>query len=100
MKINNLLSTIAILSIVFFSGCAKDDFVTTLGECPIVIATSPVDGAFSVPLAQTITANFNKEMNAGSYKVNFNAANFASGVYIYKLQAGSFISSKKMVLLK
>ena len=64
MKINNLLSTIAILSIVFFSGCAKDDFVTTFGECPIVIATSPVDGAFSVPLAQTITANFNKEMNA------------------------------------
>lgn len=64
MKIKNLLSTIAILSIVFFSGCAKDDFVTTLGECPIVIATSPVDGAFSVPLAQTITATFNKEMNA------------------------------------
>lgn len=53
----------AILSIVFFTGCAKDDFVTTLGECPIIIATSPVDGAFSVPLAQTITATFNKEMN-------------------------------------
>ena len=42
----------------------------------------------------------NKEMNAGSYKVNFDAANLASGVYIYKLQSGSFINSKKMVLLK
>lgn len=64
MKIKNLLSTIAILSIVLFTGCAKDDFVEVLGECPIVIATSPVDGAFSVPLSQTIKATFNKEMNA------------------------------------
>jgi hypothetical protein len=63
MKIKNLLSTIAILGVVLFSGCAKDDFVAVLGECPIVIATSPVDGAFSVPLSQTITATFNKEMN-------------------------------------
>ena len=74
MKIKNLLSTIAILSIVLFTGCAKDDFVEVLGECPIVNATSPVDGAFSVPLSQTITATFNKEMNpatitAASYKV-------------------------------
>ena len=64
MKIKNLLSTIAILSIVLFTGCAKDDFVEVLGECPIVNATSPVDGAFSVPLSKTITATFNKEMNA------------------------------------
>jgi hypothetical protein len=63
MKIKNLLSTIAILSIVFFSGCAKDDFVTTLGECPIVIATTPIEGANSVPLRSNVTATFNKEMN-------------------------------------
>jgi hypothetical protein len=74
MKIKNLLSTIAILSIVLFTGCAKDDFVEVLGECPIVNATSPVDGAFSVPLSKTITATFNKEMNpatitAASYKI-------------------------------
>ncbi len=74
MKIKNLLSIIAILSIVLFTGCAKDDFVEVLGECPIVNATSPVDGAFSVPLSKTITATFNKEMNpatitAASYKV-------------------------------
>ena len=32
--------------------------------------------------------------------IKINVGNFASGVYIYKLQSGSFISSKKMVLLK
>jgi beta-glucuronidase len=42
----------------------------------------------------------NKEMNPGSYKVNFNASNLSSGVYLYKLQTGEFTSSKKMVLLK
>ena len=36
----------------------------------------------------------------GSYEVNFKAANLSSGVYLYKLQAGDFISTKKMILLK
>ncbi len=42
--------------------------------------------------------NENKE--AGSYNINFNASNLSSGVYIYKLSAGSFVSTKKMILLK
>ncbi|WP_337873156.1 T9SS type A sorting domain-containing protein, partial [Ignavibacterium sp.] len=32
--------------------------------------------------------------------VEFNASNLPSGVYIYKLQAGSFIDVKKMILSK
>jgi hypothetical protein len=37
---------------------------------------------------------------AGSYEQVFNASSLASGVYVYKLQAGDFISSKKMLLIK
>jgi len=37
---------------------------------------------------------------AGKYEVSFNASKLASGVYIYRIQAGDFISSKKMILLK
>ncbi len=37
---------------------------------------------------------------AGEYHINFNAGNFSSGIYFYKLSAGSFTMIKKMILLK
>jgi hypothetical protein len=37
---------------------------------------------------------------AGSYEVEFNASSLASGIYLYKLTAGEFVSVKKMLLLK
>jgi len=42
----------------------------------------------------------NQVMNSGNYEVNFDASNIASGVYFYKLEAGSFVSTKKMTLIK
>jgi hypothetical protein len=40
------------------------------------------------------------EMEAGNHDVEFNAANLPSGVYFYRMQAGNFIGTKKMLLLK
>jgi len=37
---------------------------------------------------------------AGNYNVKFNASNLASGLYIYRIQAGDFVQQKKMMLLK
>jgi len=37
---------------------------------------------------------------AGSYEVDFNAADLPSGVYLYRIQAGDFTEAKKMILLK
>lgn len=42
----------------------------------------------------------NEYKNAGTYKITFDAANFPSGVYFYKLTSGDFSKTKKMVLLR
>ena len=51
-------------------------------------------------IGQEIAVLADGEKEAGSYSLNFNASGFPSGIYFYRLQAGSFIQTKKMVLLK
>ncbi len=51
-------------------------------------------------LGREVTTLVNKELNAGYHEVKFNASNLASGIYIYRIQAGKFSSAKKLVLLK
>jgi hypothetical protein len=41
-----------------------------------------------------------EKMEPGYYKYQWNASNFASGVYFYRISAGSFISTKKLILIK
>lgn len=53
-------------------------------------------------LGQEVETLVDKEQQAGSHKVQFTIGSrqLASGVYLYRLQAGSFIQTKKMLLLK
>ncbi len=51
-------------------------------------------------LGQEVATLVNKEMAKGTYTMKFDAKNLTSGLYIYKLQAGNYSSSKKMMLLK
>ncbi len=51
-------------------------------------------------LGNEITTLVNEEKSARNYTVEFNAATLPSGVYFYRLQAGIFIETKKMLLLK
>ncbi|MFC2094110.1 T9SS type A sorting domain-containing protein [Bacteroidota bacterium] len=51
-------------------------------------------------LGNEVVTLVNTTQGIGAYEVNFNAANLASGLYIYTLKAGSFTSTKKMMLLK
>lgn len=68
--------------------------------------------SYSLPSAQQVTLKVydmlgrevatlvNTRQEAGRYDVPFNAAGLASGIYLYRLQAGSFSEAKKMMLVK
>jgi hypothetical protein len=51
-------------------------------------------------LGREITRLVNEVKNPGTYSVTFNASNFASGVYFYRLESGDFVDVKKMLLIK
>ena len=51
-------------------------------------------------LGEEVATLVNKEQSAGTYRVEFSAGNLPGGVYFYRMQAGSFTETKKMVLLK
>jgi hypothetical protein len=50
-------------------------------------------------LGQEVAALVNELRSPGYYKVQWNASNVTSGIYFYRLQAGEFVETKKMVLL-
>lgn len=51
-------------------------------------------------LGHEITTIVNEQLKPGTYEVDFSGNNFSSGVYYYKLSAGGFTETKKMVMLK
>ena len=52
------------------------------------------------PLGQEVAQLLSQRMNAGTYTIKWDASGFASGVYYYRLEAGSFIETKKLLLLR
>ena len=51
-------------------------------------------------LGNEVQTLVSSELNAGSYNVDFNATELSSGVYFYKLQAGKFNNTRRMIIIK
>jgi hypothetical protein len=51
-------------------------------------------------LGKEVATLVNEEKPAGKYEVEFNANGLSSGVYFYKITAGSFSQTRKMILLR
>lgn len=51
-------------------------------------------------LGEEIATLVNSELTNGTYEVDFNGANFGSGIYFYTITANNYIATKKMILLK
>ncbi|MBP9581285.1 MAG: T9SS type A sorting domain-containing protein [Ignavibacterium sp.] len=66
--------------------------------------TVPFDSKVTIAVysitGELVTELVNNNLAAGSYSVDFNGSNLASGMYIYKMTAGSFTQINKMMLMK
>jgi len=51
-------------------------------------------------LGREVTTLVNEQQRAGYYEIDWNAVNNSSGVYFYKIQAGDYVDTKKMILLR
>ncbi|MCL4279593.1 MAG: T9SS type A sorting domain-containing protein, partial [Ignavibacteriaceae bacterium] len=51
-------------------------------------------------LGSEVVTLVNAEQQPGYYEVQFNAMNYASGMYVYRLQADNYLSVKKMLVVK
>ncbi|MCU0643988.1 MAG: DUF4397 domain-containing protein [bacterium] len=51
-------------------------------------------------LGQQVATIVNEQLNAGQYKLLFDASNLVSGIYYYRIEAGNFTSTKRLVLLR
>ena len=52
------------------------------------------------PVGNEVSELINEEKQIGSYELEFNATILPSGIYFYKLRAGVFAETKKMVLMR
>ena len=64
----------------------------------------PFDGFVNIAvfnvLGEKVANVVNSVHKAGNYELTFDATNLASGMYIYRMEAGDFVSIKKMMILK
>ena len=102
-------------------GCGLTGITTINSEIPATYTLSqnypnpfnPVTNIkFSIPKSEFVkivifdvlgreVANLvNDQLTAGLYNVDFDASNLSSGAYFYRIEAGSFIQTKKMLLVK
>ncbi|HWA07224.1 MAG TPA: T9SS type A sorting domain-containing protein, partial [Ignavibacteria bacterium] len=51
-------------------------------------------------LGREVETLVNQDMSPGRYKLDFNAVNYASGMYIYKIMSSDFVDVKKMLIVK
>lgn len=99
MKQKSVLLIIATVMITLIFSCSKDDFEATIGFCPLVTATNPLDGATNVPLNQQITATFNGEVdpstiNSSSFTIVGSAA--VAGTISYSGLTATFIPNSNL----
>ncbi|MFH1195227.1 MAG: glycoside hydrolase family 3 N-terminal domain-containing protein [bacterium] len=83
-----------------FNPTTTIEFSIAAVETPYMASLQHVSLKIYDVLGREVAILVNEEKPAGVYTVSFDGSNLSSGVYFYKLQAGEFVSIKKLILLK
>jgi hypothetical protein len=51
-------------------------------------------------LGKEVAVLVNEKLSPGNYEFEFNGSGLSSGIYFYKLEAGNFSETRRMILLK
>jgi len=82
----------------------KQNYPNPFNPSTIIKYSVPENGFVKLSVynlvGEEVNVLVNETVNAGFYEVTFNAANLPSGTYFYRIQAGNYIETKKMVLMK
>jgi hypothetical protein len=82
----------------------KQNYPNPFNPSTVISYTLPTSGEVTLKvynvLGDEVTTLVNEEKSAGSYEVKFDASQLSSGIYFYKLQAGLFVETKKMMLIR
>ncbi len=82
-----------------FNPLTKIKFTIPLRNGNFTSPTNVLLKVFDV-LGREISTLVNEKKSAGNYEVTFDASKLSSGVYFYQLRAGSFVNTKKMILMR
>ena len=82
----------------------EQNYPNPFNPSTVIKYSIPQDGMVTLDvfnlLGEKVASLVNGLQQAGRYEVNFDASKLASGIYVYTINAGSFNSVKKMVLMK
>jgi photosystem II stability/assembly factor-like uncharacterized protein len=97
-----LNQTVEVASPVDFN--LSQNYPNPFNPTTVITYSVPVDGFVNIAifnvLGEKVANLVNTNVKAGNYELTFNASGIASGMYLYRMEAGDYVSIKKMMILK
>lgn len=76
-----------------FNPSTQIEFAISQNNLPILLKVFNIEG-------KEITKLVDEKLNAGTYKVVFNGDDLPSGIYFYRIETGTYLETRKMILIK
>jgi hypothetical protein len=103
VKMSNTISSVGVINsitdVTLHQNYPNPFNPTTMIEFSLAARTQATLKIFDL-LGREIATLLDEERNAGRYKVKWDARTFSSGIYFYRLKAGDFVQTKKLLLVR